>query len=193
MADSLKFLDKSGVSTLWGKVLDEIAKAAPSDYESVKAQVEANKTKLGTVDTDLEAAKAAIAILNSASTVDGSVGHTVAVELAKIVGEGELDESYDTLKEISDWIVAHPESVAEINSKITALENLVGAKAVAEQIAEALKIYAKTADLDAYATKESLTAYATVEALNAVKALIPTIEALSSGDIDDAIAAVGQE
>ena len=41
---------------------------------------------------------------------------TVAKEVAKVVGGA--GESFDTLKEIADWITAHPNSVAEINAKI---------------------------------------------------------------------------
>lgn len=41
---------------------------------------------------------------------------TVAKEVAKVVGGA--GESFDTLKEIADWIAAHPNSVAEINAKI---------------------------------------------------------------------------
>ena len=41
---------------------------------------------------------------------------TVAEEIAKIVAGA--DSGFDTLKEIADWIKAHPESVAEINAKI---------------------------------------------------------------------------
>ena len=53
-----------------------------------------------------------------------SVRTIAAEEVAKIVTGA--DESYDTLKEISDWIKAHPEDVAEINSEITTIKELIG-------------------------------------------------------------------
>ena len=42
------------------------------------------------------------------------------------MGEGELDESFDTLKEISDWILNHPSGATEINERLTALEEATG-------------------------------------------------------------------
>lgn len=41
---------------------------------------------------------------------------TISKEVAKVIGGA--GESFDTLKEIADWIIAHPNSVAEINAKI---------------------------------------------------------------------------
>lgn len=51
---------------------------------------------------------------------DKSVRTIATEEVTKIVTGA--DESYDTLKEISDWIKQHPEDVAEINSKIADIE-----------------------------------------------------------------------
>lgn len=53
-----------------------------------------------------------------------SVRAIAAEEVAKIVTGA--DETYDTLKEISDWIKEHPEDVAEINSEITTIKELIG-------------------------------------------------------------------
>lgn len=72
-------------------------------------------------------------IVNTPPRTDGALATLTDVtnEIAKIVGGA--DTSYDTLKEIADWIKAHPEDVASINSKIqansnkiTALETTVG-------------------------------------------------------------------
>lgn len=53
----------------------------------------------------------------------GKSARTIAnEELAKQLIPESAQESLDTLKEIADWIQAHPAEVTEINSKITALE-----------------------------------------------------------------------
>lgn len=102
-------------------------------------------------------------------SVDGddtkSVRAISAEEVAKIVAGA--DESYDTLKEISDWISSHTTDAAAMNSAILALQAIVdgigntenGEKAtvvayVADAI-DALKIgdYAKAADLTALAAR----------------------------------------
>lgn len=76
-----------------------------------------NWTELSIPDTtDLE---------NQVSTlISGDVNKSARViaaeEVAKIVTGA--DEDYNTLKEISDWIISHPADVAEINSKITDIE-----------------------------------------------------------------------
>ena len=84
-------------------------------------------------------------------------------------------EAFDTLKEIADWIAAHPESVTALNAAITneanrakaaekantdaidALEALVGDVAVATQIANAIA----DANLSQYALASELTALST--------------------------------
>ena len=53
-----------------------------------------------------------------------SVRAIAAEEVATIVAGA--DESYDTLKEISDWIKGHPNNVGEINSEITTIKELIG-------------------------------------------------------------------
>ena len=49
--------------------------------------------------------------------------------LARIIGDSEDDKiskDFDTLKEISDWILNHPAGVAEINTRLTNIENALG-------------------------------------------------------------------
>ena len=92
-----------------------------------------------------------------------SVRTIASEETAKIVAGA--DASFDTLKEIADWISSHKTDAAAMNSAIVALEGIVdgiggvGEKAtvvayVTDAIA-ALKIgdYAKAADLTALATR----------------------------------------
>lgn len=98
--------------------------------------------------------KAAIDTLNGDNSVKGSV----AYQIARIVAGA--DESFDTLKEIADWITTHKTDAATMNSQIntnkddiSALKTKVGDTSVADQIDAALKDgdsnkYALSSDLD---------------------------------------------
>lgn len=70
--------------------------------------------------------KDAIDKLNGDSTVEGSVDSKVATAVAQIIADAP--EAYDTLKEIADWIAAHPEDTTAMNTAIqtnaTAIEQL---------------------------------------------------------------------
>lgn len=63
-------------------------------------------------------ARAAIEVLNGDNTITGSVKKTVADEVAKIIADAP--ESFDTLKEIADWITNHSSDASGMNSKINA-------------------------------------------------------------------------
>lgn len=49
--------------------------------------------------------------------------------LQRILGDDEnnINDSYDTIKEISDWILNHPSDAIEINERLIALEEAIGA------------------------------------------------------------------
>ena len=148
MADMKKFLDQSGVSTLWGQVKAEIAKIPVYDDAQVKADIDANKAAIEAEVARADAAEKANA--KAISDLTTSVANDIANAVASIVDGA--DSSYDTLKEIAAWIAAHPESVAELNAAIgdnaaaikvneeaiADLAVLVGDKAVAAQISEAI-------------------------------------------------------
>lgn len=97
--------------------------------------------------------EAAIDTLNGASTVEGSVAYQIAQVVAG------ADESFDTLKEIADWITTHKTDAASMNSQINtnkddiaALKTKVGETSVADQIAAALK----DGESDKYALADDL-------------------------------------
>lgn len=133
------------------QMIEEAQAAATYDDTEIKADIQANT--------------AAIGVLNGEATVEGSVKKTVADEVAKVVAGAP--ESFDTLKELSDWISTHGQDAAEMNSAILALQNILdgigdtesGEKAtvvayVTDAIA-ALQIgdYARAADLTALAAR----------------------------------------
>lgn len=130
-------------------------------YEPNPTTVDGLQSSINTlradVDTNKESIKAntdAIAVLNGDKTTEGSV----AYQIAAVVAGANAD--FDTLKEIADWIAAHPDSVATINAAIKGntdaiadLKELVGTDAVVDQIAAAIEglnigDYAKAADLE---------------------------------------------
>lgn len=132
---------------------------AATDAAAVKADYlkSTDKTELqGNIDT----VSGKVDTLVGADT--GKSARTIsAEEVAKIVAGA--DESFDTLKEIADWISSHKTDATAMNSAITKLEGILagiggdGEKAtvvayVTDAIA-ALKIgdYAKAADLTALA------------------------------------------
>ena len=80
-----------------------------------------NWTELNIPDTSALETKVSTLI---GTDTNKSVRGIAAEEVAKIVAGA--DQSYDTLKEISDWIKGHPEDVADINSEITTIKELIG-------------------------------------------------------------------
>lgn len=189
MADLKKFLDQSGVSTLWARIAEEVKKVDDkaaqnatniatnaSDISTMKGQIAA--LEAGTYDdtavrnlitantTAIGENAAAIATLNSGADVVGSVTHTATAIAAAKVAEivANADESFDTLKEIADWILNDTTGAADMANDIKALQDqLVGVDttvvaAIAAAIDEALKAdgadkYALASDLTALATR----------------------------------------
>ena len=163
---------------------DEAIAAAKSAGDNAQTAVDALSGKVGTVTEGktvvemIQDAQAAATyddkdIKSRMTTAEGKITTLIgedasksaraiaAEEVAKIVDGA--DSSYDTLKEIADWISGHKTDATAMNSAIIALEGIVdgiggdGEKAtvvayVTDAIA-ALKIgdYAKAADLTALA------------------------------------------
>lgn len=185
--DIKKFLDQAGVSTLWSRIAEEVAKV---DVKAVKnaEDIATHGTRLDSAEAKIAALEAgtyddtelrglignnadaiadnvaAIAILNGDSATVGSVANTAnaaaAAKVAEIVANADAD--FDTLKEIADWILNDTTGAADMANDIAALQGLVGDVAVATQIANAIA----AEDLDKYALAADLTALA-----NRVKAL----------------------
>ena len=161
----LGFADAVGgaqlVKTEDGKV--SWVKPDTTTVEGLSTAIESLKTTVGD-DTkglvkQVNDNKAAIARLNGTSSEEGSVAYQIAQVVAG------ADESYDTLKEIADWISSHATDAATMNSQIstnkndiTALKGLVGETAVATQISTAIDAALKNGENDKYALASDLTA-----------------------------------
>lgn len=143
------------VSDLVGSLPEEATATTVVDYVNEKTAGIASDAALQALD-----GKVTTLIGSDASK---SARAIAAEETAKIVAGA--DASYDTLKEIADWISSHGTEATAMNSAIVALQGIVkgiggeGEKAtvvayVTDAIA-ALKIgdYAKAADLTALAGK----------------------------------------
>lgn len=197
---------------------DAAIAAAKKAGDDAQADVDALEAKVGTVpgnktivemiaDAQSAATYDDTALKERVTTVEGKVttlvgsdtnksARTIASEeVAKIVAGA--DASYDTLKEIADWISSHKTDATAMNSAITALEGIVdgiggdGEKAtVVEYVTDAiaaLKIgdYAKAADLTALAGKVSTLEGKAHEHTN--KALLDTYTQ-TEADLADAVA-----
>lgn len=155
----LGFADAVGgaqlVKTEDGKV--SWIKPDTTTVEGLSTAIESLKTTVGDDKSGLVKQvadnKAAIDTLNGASTVEGSVAYQIAQVVAG------ADESFDTLKEIADWITTHKTDAATMNSQINTnkddiagLKTKVGETSVADQIAAALK----DGESDKYALADEL-------------------------------------
>lgn len=165
---------------------DAAIAAAKKAGDDAQADVDALEVKVGAVtegktvvEMIAEAQEAATyddtALTGRVTTVEGQVTTLIGSDVSKSAREiaseevakivAGADASYDTLKEIADWISSHKTDATAMNSAITALEGIVdgiggeGEKAtVVEYVTDAiaaLKIgdYAKAADLTALASK----------------------------------------
>lgn len=152
---------------------------AQADVDALEAKVGAVTEGKTVVEMIAEAQEAATyddtALTGRVTTVEGQVTTLIGSDVSKSAREiaseevakivAGADASYDTLKEIADWISSHKTDATAMNSAITALEGIVdgiggeGEKAtVVEYVTDAiaaLKIgdYAKAADLTALASK----------------------------------------
>lgn len=100
---------------------------------------------------------AAIETLNGNNTTEGSVAYQIAQVVAG------ADASYDTLKEIADWISTHGTDAAAMNTQITtnkndiaALKTQVGTEPVATQISTAIDAALKDGESERYALASDL-------------------------------------
>ena len=151
IADVLAIANK-GVTD--AKTAQDAANAAQSDVDALETVVGADDT--AGLRKRIKANETAISTLQGTDT-SKSARTIAAEEVAKVVNGAP--ESFDTLKELSDWISTHGTDATAMNTAITKLQGIVagiggkGEKAtvvayVTDAIA-ALKIgdYAKAADL----------------------------------------------
>ena len=183
-----KFLDQSGVSTLWTRIAQEVAKVDAKAADNA-ADILAHDTRLTAAEGKIEALEkgtyddtevrnliagntteigkntAAITTLNSGADVAGSVAYTAtaiaAAKVAEIVAGANAD--FDTLKEIADWILNDTTGAADMANDIKALENKMAGidTTVVAKIAAEIEAALKVDGADKYALAFDLTSLAT--------------------------------
>lgn len=185
--DLKKFLDQAGVSTLWSRVAEEVAKvdskvaANATEIANHETRIAANEAAIealeagtyddseirGLIEDNADAIgvnTAAIATLNGNVETAGSVAHTAtaiaAAKVAEIVANADTD--FDTLKEIADWILNDTTGAADMANDIKALENkLTGIDTtVVAHVAAEIEAALKVDGADKYALASDLSALA---------------------------------
>lgn len=177
--------DTSDMDTLKGakKYADEKAAAVQTEVDALEAKVGTvpeSKTVVQMIEEAQTEIKAkvqantnAIGVLNGEATVEGSVKKTVADEIAKVIADAP--ESFDTLKEISDWISSHSDDAAAMNSAITALQGILDGIGDTESGEKATVVAYVT---DAIAAL-NIGDYATAAQLTALAGRVTTLEGAS--------------
>lgn len=121
------------------------------DYVNKKTAGIATDAALADLQAIVDEHEESLAVLEG--TGEGSVvaiANAAAVaEVAKVVAGA--DKSFDTLKEIADWIANDTTGAASMANDIAALQGLVGDVAVATQIANAIDAALKVEGNDKYA------------------------------------------
>lgn len=163
------YLDETGLSTLWSNIQTAISEATganSSDISTLSSTVSSLSSAVTANSTD-------ITTLKGDATTEGSV----AYQIAQIVAGA--DGSFDTLKEIADWIQNDTTGAAKMSSDISlnkasieALEALVGNSSVASQIMAALQVNG----VDKYALASNLTALA--NSVSGIEGRVQTLEGL---------------
>lgn len=111
-ATKYEWLDEAGLKkiiTALLKVVNGNIKTSAYDDTAIKALIKGNTDAINTLN----------------GTGAGSVSQAVADGIATVVANAP--DSFDTLKEIADWITEHADSAATMNSQITTNKNDIAA------------------------------------------------------------------
>lgn len=102
-----------------------VGETSGTAYDGAKGKQ--NATDIATLKERVAGKQDAIAFdgTYNANTNKAATVKTVTDKIAAVIAGA--DTSYDTLKEISDWILAHPNDVAALNAAITSNANAIAA------------------------------------------------------------------
>ena len=187
MADIKKFLDSAGVSTLWTRIKAELEPQQQA-IDALQTTVGEHTTTIGEHtatladhaskidalekgtydDTEVReligANTTAIETLNGDAETAGSVANTATTIAAAKVAEivAGADTSYDTLKEIADWILNDTTGAADMANDIAALQSQMAGieSTVVAHVAAEIDSALKVDGVNKYALATELTALA---------------------------------
>lgn len=134
------------------KAEETLNSASGGSSESAASVLAALNTYKAENDPKVTANTSAIATLNGDSTVEGSVDKKVADAINEFATQITDDGTINTFKEVLNYISTHGGEAADMMAAIDVLEELVGSKSVATQIAEAIT----AENLGQYATDDEL-------------------------------------
>ena len=160
--------DVDALETLVGVLPEGTTATTVVEYVNKKIEGIATSGALAELQAQVAEHETSLAVLESDAETAGSVANVAkaaaVAEVAAVVAGA--DASFDTLKEIADWIANDTTGAASMANDIAALEALVGDTAVATQIANAIKTALEVEGVDKYALASDLTTLAgRVEAL----------------------------
>ena len=154
--------DVTALGTLVGTLPEGTTATSVVEYVNKKTEGIATSGALAELQAQVSEHESSLAILEGDAETAGSVANIAAAaavaEVASVVAGA--DASFDTLKEIADWIANDTTGAAGMANDIAALETLVGDTAVATQISNAIDVALKVEGVDKYALASDLTTLA---------------------------------
>lgn len=138
-----------GKVTIDARELDMSAKKITNVADGVNPQDAVTKAQLdavagavnGEIDGRLDTLESQVGVLNGNASVEGSVDQKVSAAISAVVNSAP--ETFDTLKEIADWIASDETATSQITSSIAdhelRLDTLEGADTVEGSVAKAEK------------------------------------------------------
>ena len=154
--------DVDALETLVGVLPEGTAAKTVVEYVNKKTEGIATSGALAELQAQVTEHESSLAVLEGGVEVAGSVAYianaAAVAEVAKVVANA--DASFDTLKEIADWILNDTTGAADMANDIAALQGLVGDVAVATQIANAIDAALKVEGNDKYALASDLNSLA---------------------------------
>lgn len=160
--------DVDALETLVGVLPEGTTATTVVEYVNKKTEGIATSGALAELQAQVAEHENSLAVLEGDAETAGSVANiakaAAVAEVAAVVAGA--DASFDTLKEIADWIANDTTGAASMANDIATLEELVGDLAVATQIANAIDAALMVEGVEKYALAADLTALT-----NRVKAL----------------------
>ena len=103
------------------EMIDAAVGGASGVEADIRAEVNRAQSAENALSNRITANANAISLLNSDDQTVGSVSYAVNQQIAALIAEAPA--SFDTLKEIADWITDHTDDAAQMNSDISDLKS----------------------------------------------------------------------